>query len=99
TRFSRDWSSDVCSSDLVDFLNIVEHIEHISSLILEICGGQAGPVSDQSIALPARPAVTMRLERCRKVLGIPVTETHVRDVFTKQIGRASCRESGMVQVV
>ena len=67
----------------VDFLNIVEHIEHISSLILEICGGQAGPVSDQSIALPARPAVTMRLERCRKVLGIPVTETHVRDVFTK----------------
>ena len=67
----------------VDFQNVVEHIEYISGLILEICGGQAGPVSDQLIALPARPAVTMRLERCRKVLGIPVTDVHVRDVFTK----------------
>ncbi|MGX9936707.1 phenylalanine--tRNA ligase subunit beta [Advenella kashmirensis] len=67
----------------VDFQNIVEHIEYISSLILDICGGQAGPVSDQSIALPERPAVAMRLARCRKVLGIPVTDAHVRDVFTK----------------
>ena len=67
----------------VDFQNVVEHIEYISSLILEICGGQAGPVSDQSIALPARAAVAMRLERCRKVLGIPVTDAQVRDVFTK----------------
>ncbi len=67
----------------VDFQNVVEHIEYISSLILEICGGQAGPVSDQSVALPARPAVAMRLARCRKVLGIPVTDAHVRDVFTK----------------
>lgn len=67
----------------VDFQNVVEHIEYISSLILEICGGKAGPVSDQSVALPARPAVAMRLARCRKVLGIPVTDVHVRDVFTK----------------
>ncbi|AHG64259.1 phenylalanine--tRNA ligase subunit beta [Advenella mimigardefordensis] len=67
----------------VDFQNVVEHIEYISSLILEICGGQAGPVSDQTIALPPRPAVSMRLARCRKVLGVNVTEEQVRDVFTK----------------
>ena len=67
----------------VDFQNVIEHIEYISSLILEICGGQAGPVSDQTIALPPRPAVSMRLARCRKVLGVPVTEEQVRDVFTK----------------
>lgn len=67
----------------VDFQSIPEHIDYISSLILEICGGQAGPVSDQTLALPARPPVSMRLARCRRVLGIPVSADDVRDVFTK----------------
>lgn len=67
----------------VDFQSIPEHIDYISSLILEICGGHAGPVSDQTLALPARLPVSMRLARCRRVLGIPVTADDVRDVFTK----------------
>ena len=67
----------------VDFQSIPEHIDYISSLILEICGGQAGPVSDQTLALPARLPVNMRLARCRRVLGIPVSADDVRDVFTK----------------
>ncbi len=67
----------------VDFQQIPEHIEYISSLILEICGGQAGPVDDQIIALPERSPVSMRLERCRKVLGVPVTAEQVHEVFTK----------------
>ncbi len=67
----------------VDFEPIPEHIEYISSLILEVCGGQAGPVSDQVVALPERKAVSMRLDRCRKVLGIPVNADHVHDVFSK----------------
>lgn len=67
----------------VDFQSIPEHIDYISSLILEICGGQAGPVNDQTLALPLRQPVSMRLARCRRVLGIPVTADDVRDVFTK----------------
>lgn len=67
----------------VDFQSIPEHIDYISSLILEICGGRAGPVNDQTLALPARQPVSMRLARCRRVLGIPVTSVDVRDVFTK----------------
>jgi len=67
----------------VDFQSIPEHIDYISSLILEICGGQAGPLNDQTLALPARQPVSMRLARCRRVLGIPVTADDVRDVFTK----------------
>ena len=67
----------------VDFENVVEHIEYISGLILEICGGQAGPVDDQVVSLPARAAVSMRLARCRKVLGIPLTWEDVQAVFQK----------------
>ncbi|MDO5667383.1 MAG: phenylalanine--tRNA ligase subunit beta [Alcaligenaceae bacterium] len=66
----------------VDFLNIVEHIEYMSRLILEVCGGQAGPVLDQVINLPERKAVKMRLARCNKVLGVDVAVEEVQQIFT-----------------
>lgn len=66
----------------VDFLNIIEHIEYMSRLILEICGGSAGPVLDEVINLPERKAVKMRLARCNKVLGVEVTAEEVKQIFT-----------------
>ena len=53
----------------VDFEQIPEHLDLITQLILDICGGQAGPIDDQHIKLPKREAVTMRLSRCHRVLG------------------------------
>jgi phenylalanyl-tRNA synthetase beta chain len=38
----------------VDYATTVEHIERITALILDICGGQAGPVDDQIVNLPQR---------------------------------------------
>lgn len=66
----------------VDFLNVVEHIEYMSRLILEVCGGQAAPVLDQVINLPERKAVKMRLARCNKVLGVEVSAEEVKQIFT-----------------
>ncbi|GAB1389268.1 hypothetical protein MASR1M6_14490 [Rubrivivax sp.] len=40
----------------VDPALTVEHIERITALILEICGGQAGPMDDQVLALPEASA-------------------------------------------
>ncbi len=65
----------------VDFASIPEHIERVTALILEICGGQAGPVDDQLIQVPARPAVSMRLARCQRVLGIDVEQSEVAKIF------------------
>ena len=45
----------------VDAETVVEHLEYLSRLVLEICGGQAGPVSDQVTGLPERKPVAMRL--------------------------------------
>ncbi|GAA4404664.1 phenylalanine--tRNA ligase beta subunit [Advenella faeciporci] len=67
----------------VDFQNVVEHLEYISRLILEICGGQAGPVEDQIINLPQRNPVSMRVARCRKILGIPVDTAEIEKIFTQ----------------
>lgn len=66
----------------VDFASIPEHLERVTALILEICGGQAGPVDDQVVQLPQRPSVSMRLARCQRVLGIQLEQAEVAAIFT-----------------
>ncbi|SSW69358.1 phenylalanine--tRNA ligase subunit beta [Achromobacter agilis] len=65
----------------VDFATIPEHIEFITRLIVDICGGQAGPLDDQIVNLPKRLPVRMRLARCHRVLGVPVTQAEVARIF------------------
>ncbi len=70
----------------VDYATVVEHIERLTSLIVEICGTgdtRVGPVDDQVVNLPRRQPVTMRTERARKVIGVPVTDEMVADIFTR----------------
>ena len=67
----------------VDFATTVDHIEYITRLILDICGGQPGPVDDTVLALPERRPVTMRVERCRRVLGIPIEANEMADAFRR----------------
>ena len=52
-------------------------------LIVEICGGQPGPVDDNVLRLPDRKPVTMRIERCRRVLGIPIATADMADAFRR----------------
>lgn len=67
----------------VDPSETVEHIEHITRLILEICGGEAGPMDDQVVKLPERKPVQMRVARAAKVIGMPVTEAQCVDAFAR----------------
>lgn len=67
----------------VDFANITDDLERLTALVLEICGGKAGPVSDQTVNLPARQEVQMRLSRCQKVLGISVSAKQACEVFDR----------------
>ncbi len=69
----------------VDPQNTVSCLVYLSALILEVCGGQAGPVDDQVLNVPERKAVKMRLARAEKVIGIPLTNEIVADVF-KRLG-------------
>jgi phenylalanyl-tRNA synthetase beta chain len=62
----------------VDFATTVEHIERITALVLEICGGKPGPIVDQTLSLPARNPVRMRVERCRKVIGVPLQKADMK---------------------
>lgn len=66
----------------VDAESVVRHLEYTTRLILDICGGKAGPLTDQKLKMPVRTPVSVRLSRCHKVLGIPVTQSEVAAIFT-----------------
>lgn len=67
----------------VDFSTIPAHLDIMTQLILDICGGQAGPLDDQIIRLPSREPVRMRLSRCARVLGIDLSVSQVADIFSR----------------
>jgi phenylalanyl-tRNA synthetase beta chain len=67
----------------VDAATTVEHLEHITALILQICGGSAGPLDDQITRLPERAAVRMRVARCEKVIGMPIGAPRMAEIFTR----------------
>ena len=67
----------------VDFGSIPEHLEFMTRLLVDICGGQVGPLDDQHVNLPVREPVSMRLARCQRILGIPVSRSEVESIFTR----------------
>jgi phenylalanyl-tRNA synthetase beta chain len=67
----------------VDAATTTEHIEYISRLVLEICGGQAGPMDDQITGLPERKPVTMRIARCCKVIGAQIAASEMAAIFMR----------------
>ncbi|WP_079415034.1 phenylalanine--tRNA ligase subunit beta [Thiomonas intermedia] len=67
----------------VDYATTVEHLDAITALILDICGGQAGPADDQITQLPQRVPVRMRVARCEKVIGIPIGAERMGEIFAR----------------
>ena len=67
----------------VDFGATRQALERASQLILEICGGQAGPLCEAQSTLPSRQPVRLRLKRVAKVLGITLTAGEIESFFTR----------------
>ena len=75
----------------------VEHIEHITRLILDICGGEAGPMDDQVLKLPERKPVALRVARAGKVIGMPVTEALCKEALSR-LGLPLSGSDGVITV-
>ncbi len=67
----------------VDPALTVEHIEHITRLVQDVCGGEAGPMTDWQGALPEARPVTLRVARASKVIGMPVTQAECAGVLQR----------------
>jgi phenylalanyl-tRNA synthetase beta chain len=81
----------------VDPSQTVEHIERITQLVLDICGGQAGPMDDQQLNMPVRKPVQLRVARASKVIGMPVTAGQCLDAF-KRLGLPASESNGVITV-
>ncbi|HEU0201456.1 MAG TPA: phenylalanine--tRNA ligase subunit beta, partial [Burkholderiaceae bacterium] len=78
----------------VDFATTVDHIEYVTQLLVDICGTpqtRLGPVDDQITRLPERPPVRMRIDRCRKVVGVAIADEEIAQVF-QRLGLPAQRE-------
>ncbi len=67
----------------VDPSRTVEVIERITQLILEVCGGQAGAIDDQTLRLPEAKPVTLRVARAARVIGMPLTQAQCADALRR----------------
>ena len=67
----------------VDASTTVEHLERITQLILDICGGEAGPMDDVQVNVPQAQPVTLRVARAAKIIGMPLTQTQCAGALTR----------------
>lgn len=60
-------------------------LERATRLLLDICGGEAGPVIDQthSEALPTRATITLRREKLDRLIGHVIVDEQVTDILQR----------------
>ncbi len=66
----------------VDFAATKSALDRATQLILEICGGQAGAVTEQMGTLPVRHVVKLRASRVLRVLGIEIQTAEIAKILT-----------------
>ena len=81
----------------VDFSATREALERATRLVLDICGGTPGPITEACSSLPARPAVALRLSRAERILGIAFDAGNAAEIFRRL--QFSCETSGSTLVV
>ena len=59
------------------------HIERITALVQQVCGGRAGPIDDQQPRMPVRTPVTLRVARGAKVIGMPLSQNDCAGVMRR----------------
>src|SRR5699024_11812640 len=90
TRSKRDWSSDVCSSDLEKMY------EQCVDAVIILGGSMDGIVIDEkAISIMNYIAETVPVVVMGRSQGIPCYEVRIDEAGAmEKIGRASCREGG-----
>ncbi|MDZ4359068.1 MAG: phenylalanine--tRNA ligase subunit beta [Variovorax sp.] len=81
----------------VDPSTTVEHIERITQLVQDICGGEAGPMDDHVVNLPVSQPVTLRVARAVKVIGMPLTQAQCVGAL-RRLGLALEESEGTITV-
>ena len=81
----------------VDFDSTQTALDRATQLILEICGGQAGAVTEVVGKLPVRMPVNLRVSRVQRVLGISVAAEEIVKILSS-LGMETKRNGEAFQV-
>jgi phenylalanyl-tRNA synthetase beta chain len=82
----------------VDFALAPRAIERATALLLEICGGSAGRVTEARGELPTRSAVALRTDRARRVLGIDLAPEHIGAILSRLGLSVQARPDGFLAI-
>lgn len=75
----------------VDPESTVADLNYLTALILDICGGQIGPLDDQILNVPQKKQVSLRVARAEKIIGIPMDGNQIAAFFDR-LGFAYTRQ-------
>jgi phenylalanyl-tRNA synthetase beta chain len=67
----------------VDFAATRDVLERATNLIVKICGGKTGPITEVKSELPQRSTVSVRVDRIRRVLGISIDKQQISKLFRR----------------
>jgi phenylalanyl-tRNA synthetase beta chain len=67
----------------VDFANAPVAVERATGLMIELCGGAAGPLIDVRGQMPRRDPVRVRGARIARLLGVAIATETVADIFAR----------------
>ncbi|MEO8753140.1 MAG: phenylalanine--tRNA ligase subunit beta [Casimicrobiaceae bacterium] len=83
----------------VDFDGCARAVERATQLIIDVCGGRAGPLTDavENADLPRRDPVRVRTARIARLLGVTIPANDIADAFTR-LGLAFTREGAVFTV-
>ena len=81
----------------VDFGNTEQALERATALIVEICGGKAGNITQAVTCFPARNVVSLCYARLLSVLGIAITQQEVGKLLS-QLGFEYSEKDGVFAV-
>jgi phenylalanyl-tRNA synthetase beta chain len=67
----------------VDFSGTAAALDRATQLILDICGGQAGSVTESQAELPTRNPVKLRTSRVLRVLGVALKADEIAQILSR----------------
>lgn len=67
----------------VDFAATRTCLERATQLVLQICGGQAGEITEQAGELPQRNPVRLRVQKAANILGIVLSDEKVAELLSR----------------
>ena len=67
----------------VDFGATRIAMERATGLIIDICGGYSGPITEIKGELPKRKSITLREERVRRILGIKLEISQITEILQR----------------